>query len=139
MGVQGGGLSLSEAVLDAVFTSGIFPFDRTIDASNHAGPAFETAGKFHHHLSFLIQGVKICRAGIDTEPLLAGMADFLIQKDVGLLIVFKGIEGQLLSDLHQASNSPIFQYSNIPTFQHSAIPEGLNFPELQPVFKCVDI
>ena len=104
MRVQGGGFSLSEAVLDSVFTSGIFPFDRTIDASDHAGAAFETAGKFHHHLSFLIQGVEVCRAGIDTETLLAGLADFLIEKNMGFLIVFKGIEGQLLSDYHRASN-----------------------------------
>ena len=82
---------LSEAVLDAAFTAGILPFDGAIDAGDHAGPAFETAGKFYHHLSLFIQGVKICRTGIDTEPLLTGMADFLIEKDVGFLIVFKGI------------------------------------------------
>src|SRR4030042_2927125 len=121
MRVQGGGFSLSKAVLDAVFTSGVFPFHRAIDAGDHAGSAFETAGKFHHHLSFLIQGVEVCRAGIDTEPLLTGMTDFLVEKNMGFLIVFKGIEGQLLSDFHRASNSPIFQYSNIP--------EGLDFSE----------
>jgi len=97
------GILLSEAVLDAVFTSGVFPFHRAIDAGDHAAAAFKTAGKFHHHLSFLIQGVEICRAGIDTEPLLADMADFLIEKNMGFLIVFKGIEGQLLSNLHRAS------------------------------------
>jgi len=76
------------------------PFDRTIDAGDHAGAAFEAAGKFHDHLSFLIQGVKVCRAGIDAETFLTGMADFLIEKNMGFLIVFKGIESQLLSDLH---------------------------------------
>ena len=103
MRVQGGGFSLSEAVLDSVFTSGIFPFDRTIDASDHAGSAFETAGKFHHHLSFLIQGVEVCRAGIDAESLLAGVTDFLVEKNMGFLIVFKSIESQFFGNLHQAS------------------------------------
>ena len=112
---------LSKAVLDAVFTSGVFPFHRAIDAGDHAGPAFETAGKFYHHLSLFIQGVKICRTGIDTEPFLAGMADFLIEKNMGFLIVFKSVKRKLFGDLHQASNSPIFQYSNIPLFQNSYI------------------
>ena len=103
MRVLEAGVALSEAVLNAVFTSGVFPFHRAIDAGDHAGATFETAGKFHHHLSFLIQGVKVCRAGIDTETLLAGLADFLVEQDVGLLIVFKGIEGQLLSNFHRAS------------------------------------
>jgi len=100
---RGCSILLSEAVLDAVFTSGVFPFDRTVDTSDHAGAAFETAGKFHNHLSFLIQGVEVCGTGIDTETLLAGMADFLIQKNVGFLIVFKGIQGKLFGNLHQAS------------------------------------
>ena len=104
MRVRGGGVALSETVLDAVLTAGIFPFDRTIDASDHAGATFETSGKFHHHLSLLIQGVEVCRAGIDTESLLASLADFLVQQDMGLLIVFKSIEGQLLSNFHRASN-----------------------------------
>ena len=103
MRVQGGGFSLSEAVLNAVFTSGIFPFHRAIDAGDHAGATFETAGKFHHHLSFLIQGVEVCGTGIDTETLLAGMADFLIEKNMGFLIVFKSIKRKLFGNLHQAS------------------------------------
>ncbi len=91
----GSGFSLSEAVLDAVFALGVFPFHGAIDAGDHAGATFETTGKFHDHLSFLIQGVEICRAGIDAESFLAGVADFLVEKDVGLFIVFKGIESQL--------------------------------------------
>jgi len=99
------GILLSEAVLDAVFTSGVFPFHRAIDAGDHAGAAFETAGKFHHHLSFLIQGVEVCRAGINTEPLLAGLADFLVEEDMGLFIVFESVESELLGDFHQASKT----------------------------------
>jgi hypothetical protein len=100
MRVLEAGVALSEAVLNAVFTSGVFPFHRAIDAGDHAGATFETAGKFHHHLSFLIQGVEVCGTGIDTETLLAGMADFLIQQDMGLLIVFKSIKRKLFGDFH---------------------------------------
>lgn len=82
---------LSETVLDAVFVAGVMPFDRTIDAGDHAGPAFKAAGELHYHLSLLIQGIEVGRAGIDAEPLLTGATDFLVEKDMGLLIVFKGI------------------------------------------------
>jgi hypothetical protein len=81
-------LFLSEAVLDTEFTAGIFPFDRAIDAGDHASAAFKTAGELHNHLSLFIQGIQVGRAGIDAEPFLAGMTDFLVEKDMGFLIVF---------------------------------------------------
>ena len=56
------------------------------------GATFQTTGKFDHHLSLFVQGVKVCRTGIDTESFFAGMADFLIKSDMGLLVVFKGIQ-----------------------------------------------
>src|SRR4030042_3277758 len=102
MRVQGGGFSLSKAVLDAVFTSGVFPFHRAIDAGDHAGATFETAGKFHYHLSFLIQGVEVCGTGIDTETLLAGLADFLVQQDMSLVVIFESVESELLGDFHRS-------------------------------------
>jgi hypothetical protein len=91
---------LSEAVLDAIFTPGISPFDRTVDTGNHTGATLQTTGKFDHHLSLFIEGVKVGRTGIDAEPFLAGLTNFLIEEDVGLLVVFKGIQSELLSDLH---------------------------------------
>ncbi len=96
----------SETVLDAILTSWIIPFDRAIGASDHTGATFEAAGKFDHHLSLLIQGVEICRTGIDAEPFLAGVADFLVKRDVALLVVFKSIQSKLLSNFHLAPHGP---------------------------------
>jgi hypothetical protein len=77
--------------LYTVSTFGIFPLDGAIDAGDHTGATFQATGKFHRHLSLFVQRVKVGRAGINTEPFFAGMADFLIKSDVGLLVVFKGI------------------------------------------------
>jgi len=93
-------LFLSEAVLDTEFTAWIFPSDRAIDAGDHAGATFETAGEFYDHLSLFIKGIEICRAGIDTEPFLAGMADLLVEKDMSFLVVFKSINGYLFGNFH---------------------------------------
>jgi hypothetical protein len=85
------GLSLSEAVLNTKSTPGVFPLDGTIDTGDLAGAAFQTACIFDHHLSFLIQRIKVCRTGINTETFFAAMADFLVKRDMGFFIVFKGI------------------------------------------------
>jgi hypothetical protein len=82
-------------------TPGIFPFHGAVDTGDLASAAFQATGKFDHHLSLFIKGVKVCRAGINAESLFARMADFLIESDMGLLIVLKSIEGQLLRDFHQ--------------------------------------
>ncbi len=89
-------LILSTAVLDAKPALWISPFDRAINAGDHASAAFETTSKFYGHLALLGQGVKISRAGIDTEAFLTRAADLLIEKNMGLLIILKGVEGQLL-------------------------------------------
>jgi hypothetical protein len=86
--------------LDAKTTLGILPFDRAIDTSDHTGAAFQATGEFDGHLSFLRERVEVRRAGIDTEPFLAGFADLLVEMDVAFLIVFKGIKGQLFRNLH---------------------------------------
>jgi len=90
-------------VLDAKPAFGIFPSNRAVDAGDHARAAFETPGKFDGHLSFLGQSVKICRAGIDAESFLAGVADLWVKKDMGFLVVFKGVKSQLFGNFHQPS------------------------------------
>jgi hypothetical protein len=92
--------SSSKAVLHTIVTSGIFPPHRTIDTGDLASAAFQTSGILDQHLSFLVERIKVCGAGINTEPLLAILADVLVEKNMGLLIILKGIESKLLSDLH---------------------------------------
>jgi hypothetical protein len=72
-------------------TPGIFPFDRAVDAGDLAGAAFQTAGKFDHHLSLFVKGVEVCRTGIDTKTFFTVLADFLIERDMGLFVIFKSI------------------------------------------------
>ncbi len=85
--------SLSKSVLNSESATGIFPFDGTIDTGDLAGAAFQTAGKFDHHLSFLIQGIEVCRTSINAKTFFAVMTDFLIKLDMGFFIVLKGIQG----------------------------------------------
>jgi len=87
-----GGFLLTETVLDAVFAARIFPFDRAVNAGNHAGATFETTGKFYNHLSLLIQGVEVGWTGVDAESLSARIADLLIEKDMSFLVIFKSIQ-----------------------------------------------
>jgi hypothetical protein len=68
---------------------GIFPFHGTIDASNHAGAALQTPGKFDGHLFFFPEGVKVCRAGINAESFPAGITDLLIENDMGFFVVLE--------------------------------------------------
>jgi len=79
--------------LDPESTPGVFPFDGTIDAGNHAGATFQTACKFNAHLSFLIKRVKIGRTGIDTESFFTCLADFGIKYDMIFFIILESIEG----------------------------------------------
>jgi len=65
--------------------------NRAIDTGDLTGSAFQATGKFDHHLSFLVKRIEIGRAGVDTEAFLAGSADFLIELNMALFIVFKGI------------------------------------------------
>jgi hypothetical protein len=74
-------------------TPGVFPFYRAIDTSNLAGAAFQTTGKFDHHLLLFVKGVKVGGTGINTETFFAGVADFLVKSDMGLFVIFKGVEG----------------------------------------------
>jgi hypothetical protein len=91
----------SVPVLNAAFTPGIGPGDRTIGAGDQAAPAFQTPGKLDLHLSgFFVEGVEICRTGVDAKPFPAGLTGSLVQSDVTLLIVLKGINGQLFFDPH---------------------------------------
>ena len=84
---------LSKPILDTKPAFRIFPFHGTIHAGNHAGAAFQTSGKFDGPLVFFVEGVKVCGAGINAESFLTGGTDFLLKKDMGLFVVFKGIEG----------------------------------------------
>ncbi len=79
------------------------PSHGAIDTGDHTGAAFEATRILHDHLSFLIQGIEIGRAGIDAEPFFAGMASLLIEVDMGLLVVLNSVEGQLFGDLHRRS------------------------------------
>jgi len=72
-------------------TPGIFPFDGAIDAGDLAGAAFQTTGKLNHHLSLFVKGVEVCRTGIDTKAFFTVLADFLIERDMGLFVIFKSI------------------------------------------------
>lgn len=81
---------LSIPVLNTIFTSWISPSDRAIDTGDHAGAALQTTGKFHNHLTFFIEGIKVCLAGIDVETFLAGLAGLLVQVDMVLFVVFEG-------------------------------------------------
>jgi hypothetical protein len=91
---------LSKAVLNTKSTTGIFPLNRTVNTGDLTGTAFQTTGIFDHHLSFLIQSIEICRAGINAKTFFAVMTDFLVKLDMGFLIVFKGIQGKFFSNLH---------------------------------------
>jgi hypothetical protein len=79
---------------------GVFPFNGAIDTGDHTGATFQTTGKLDHHLSLLVKRIEVCRAGIDTETFFTVMTDFLVERDMGLPVIFKGIKSQLLSDLH---------------------------------------
>jgi hypothetical protein len=94
------GFALSKSVLNAKTTVRVFPFDGAIDTGDLAGAAFQTPSILDHHLPFFVQRIEICRTGINAETLFAGMADVLVQRDMGFFIVFKGIERKLLGDLH---------------------------------------
>jgi len=94
---------LPTPVLDPEPTPGVFPFNGIRDAGNHTSATFETARKFNNHLPFLVKRIKVRRTGIDTETFFTVLADLLVQRDMGFFVVFKGIEGQLFSNLHQRS------------------------------------
>ena len=89
--------------MDPKSAFGVVPFDGPIGAGNHACATFEAPRKFDGHLPFLSQRVKVCRTGIDAESFLTGAADLLIEMDVGLFVVFEGIECQLLGNFHHIS------------------------------------
>jgi hypothetical protein len=94
---------LTQPVLDTKSAFGVVPSDGPIDAGNHARATFEATRKFDGHLPFLSQGVKVCRTGIDAESFFTGVADFLIEMDVGFFVVFECIERQFLGNLHHIS------------------------------------
>ena len=71
-----------------------------VDTGDRTGTAFETTGKFNGHLPFLGERVEVCRTGIDTESLPAGMTNLLVEKDMRVFVVLKGIQGQLLGNFH---------------------------------------
>ena len=85
--------SLSKAILYTETAAGVFPFDGAIDAGDLTGAAFQTTGKLNHHLSLFVKGVKVCRAGVNAESFFAGVADFLIKRNVGLFVILKSIQG----------------------------------------------
>jgi hypothetical protein len=107
-------LSLSKSILNTKSTPRVFPFDGTIDAGYLAGAAFQTTGIFGHHLSFFIQSIEVCRAGIDAKTFFATMTDVLVKLYMGLFVVFKGIQGQLFGNLHCPSDKNVKgQSSNV--------------------------
>ena len=83
--------NLSKTVLDTKSTTGIFPFDRPIDAGDLAGAALQTSRILDYHLPFFVQRIEICRTSINAEVLFAGVANVLIQPDMGFFIVFESI------------------------------------------------
>jgi hypothetical protein len=93
-------LSLTKAVLHSKSTTGIFPFDGPINTGDLAGAAFQTAGIFDYHLSFLIQSIEVCGAGVNTKTFFAVMTDFWVKLYMGFFVVFKGIESQFFGNLH---------------------------------------
>ncbi len=86
-------MRLSAPVLDTEPGLGILPFDGTVDTGDRTGAAFETTGEFDSHLPFLGKRVEVCRAGIDAESLPAGVTNLLVEKDMGLFVVLKGVKG----------------------------------------------
>jgi hypothetical protein len=93
-------LPLSKPVLYAKSAPGISPFDGAIDASDLAGATFETTCELDHHLSFFIKRIEVCRAGMNTKTFLAVLTDFLVDRDMGLLVVLKSIQCQFIGNLH---------------------------------------
>ncbi len=93
---------LSAPVLDAEPGPEILPFDGAVDAGDRAGAAFETTRELNGYLSFFGEGVEVCRAGIDTESFPAGVTNLLVEKDMGLFVVLKGVKGQLLGNFHRS-------------------------------------
>ena len=85
-------LSLSKSVLDTEAAAGVFPLDGAVDACDLARAAFQATGKFDDDLPLFVQRIKVCRTGIDAETLFTGVADFLVQRDMGFFVVFKGID-----------------------------------------------
>jgi hypothetical protein len=90
----------SAPVLDTKAALRVRPLNRAINAGDHAGAAFQTTGKFHHHFSLLIKRIKVCRAGINAKPLFAALTDLLVEVNMGFFVVFEGIERQLVSNPH---------------------------------------
>jgi len=108
--------SLSEAVLYTKSTPRVFPLNGLVDTGDLAGAAFEAAGEFDGHLPFLRERIEIGRAGIDTEPLFAVMADLLVKRNVRFLVVFESIDRKLFSNLHRKYSIIFFQIPPPPLF-----------------------
>jgi hypothetical protein len=89
--------------LDTETTLGIGPLNGIINACDHAGAAFQTARKLNHHLSFLIQRIEVCGAGINAKPFFAALADLLVESNVRFFVVLKGIESQFIRNPHSAT------------------------------------
>jgi len=90
--VEGGSrFTLSKAVLNAKFTTGVFPFDRTIDTGDLTRAAFQTSCELNDHFPLLVERIEVCRTGINAESFFAEMADFLVKGDVCFFIVLKGV------------------------------------------------
>jgi len=57
-------------------TSWVIPGDRSVYTGNHARATFEASGELHLHLAgFLVEGIEVGRAGIDTEAFPAVLTD----------------------------------------------------------------
>jgi hypothetical protein len=83
-------------ILHSVLTSGILPAYGPVNTGNLAGAALKTTRILHNHLPrFFVQGIKVPRAGVNTETLLAVLADILLELYVALLVVLDGIAGNL--------------------------------------------
>jgi hypothetical protein len=100
-GIEKTGYLLSAAILNAESALGVSPLHGTIDAGDHAGAALETTRILHDHLPFFVEGIEICRTGIDAETFFAWVTDFLVKLDMSFFIILEGIESQLLGNLHE--------------------------------------
>jgi hypothetical protein len=111
--------------LDAKTALGIGPLNGTINAGDHTGAAFQTASKFNHHLSLVVERIEVRRTSINAKPFFAAFTDLLVEANMRFFVILKSIERQLICNPHESH----------PSYDWLVPHEGLYLPELQPVLK----
>jgi hypothetical protein len=89
-------------------TPGVIPGYRSVNTGNHARAAFEASRELDLHLTgFLVEGIEVGRAGINTETLPTVPTSGLIEGDMAFLVIFESVYGQFLLNGHgQVSLDP---------------------------------